>query len=93
LPTRKKQKAPEGTTTGVVAGGAVGGTLGLLAGIGAPAIGTEEPSHLGTSILIRDVQIFDGIADVLRRGNLLIVGSKIKQISEQPISPLPNSTA
>jgi hypothetical protein len=31
-------KAPEGTTTGVVAGGAVGGTLGLLAGIGALAI-------------------------------------------------------
>ncbi|HXS95791.1 MAG TPA: hypothetical protein VN736_14400 [Candidatus Limnocylindrales bacterium] len=34
----KHTKAPEGTTTGVVAGGAVGGTLGLLAGIGALAI-------------------------------------------------------
>ena len=34
----KSTKAPEGTTTGVVAGGAVGGTLGLLAGIGALAI-------------------------------------------------------
>ncbi len=34
----KQTKAPEGTTTGVVAGGAVGGTLGLLAGIGAIAI-------------------------------------------------------
>ena len=34
----KETKAPEGTTTGVVAGGAVGGTLGLLAGIGALAI-------------------------------------------------------
>src|SRR5690242_14200975 len=34
----KDTKAPEGTTTGVVAGGAVGGTLGLLAGIGALAI-------------------------------------------------------
>jgi hypothetical protein len=34
----KNTKAPEGTTTGVVAGGAVGGTLGLLAGIGALAI-------------------------------------------------------
>lgn len=34
----KNTKAPEGTTTGVVSGGAVGGTLGLLAGIGALAI-------------------------------------------------------
>ena len=34
----KNTKAPEGTTTGVVAGGAIGGTLGLLAGIGALAI-------------------------------------------------------
>jgi Heat induced stress protein YflT len=32
-------KAPEGATTGVTAGGVVvGGTLGLLAGVGAPAI-------------------------------------------------------
>lgn len=34
----KNTKAPEGTTTGVIAGGALGGTLGLLAGIGALAI-------------------------------------------------------
>lgn len=34
----KHTKAPEGTTTGVVAGGAIGGTLGLLAGVGALAI-------------------------------------------------------
>jgi hypothetical protein len=34
----KETKAPEGTTAGVLAGGAVGGTLGLLAGIGALAI-------------------------------------------------------
>jgi hypothetical protein len=34
----KETKAPEGTTAGVVAGGAIGGTLGLLAGIGALAI-------------------------------------------------------
>ena len=34
----KNTKAPEGTTTGVITGGAVGGTLGLLAGIGALAI-------------------------------------------------------
>src|SRR6201997_5538948 len=36
--TEKNTKAPEGTTAGVGVGGAVGGTLGLLAGIGALAI-------------------------------------------------------
>jgi len=34
----KGTKAPEGTAAGVVAGGAIGGTLGLLAGIGSLAI-------------------------------------------------------
>ena len=34
----KNTKAPEGTAVGVTAGGAIGGTLGLLAGIGALAI-------------------------------------------------------
>ena len=34
----EKLKAPEGTATGVTAGGAIGGTLGLLAGVGALAI-------------------------------------------------------
>jgi hypothetical protein len=34
----KATKAPEGTTTGAIAGGAIGGTLGLLVGIGALAI-------------------------------------------------------
>lgn len=36
--TVKVTKAPEGATTGVVTGGFAGGTLGLLAGIGALAI-------------------------------------------------------
>jgi hypothetical protein len=36
--TEKNTKAPEGTTTGAGVGGVVGGTLGLLAGIGALAI-------------------------------------------------------
>lgn len=36
--TEKNTKAPEGTTTGVGVGGVVGGTLGVLAGIGALAI-------------------------------------------------------
>jgi hypothetical protein len=35
---RKATKAPEGTATGVTAGGLLGGALGLLAGIGALAI-------------------------------------------------------
>ena len=34
----KNTKAPEGTAAGVTAGGAIGGTLGLLAGIGILAI-------------------------------------------------------
>jgi hypothetical protein len=34
----KHTKAPEGTATGVTAGGLIGGSLGLLAGIGALAI-------------------------------------------------------
>ena len=34
----KHTKAPEGTTTGAAAGGVIGGTLGLLAGVGALAI-------------------------------------------------------
>src|SRR6202000_896410 len=36
--TEKNTTAPEGTTTGVSVGGVIGGTLGLLAGIGALAI-------------------------------------------------------
>ena len=39
----KNTKAPEGTTTGAVSGGAVGGTLGLLAGIGTLAIPGAGP--------------------------------------------------
>ncbi len=38
LATEKNTKAPEGTATGATAGGVVGGTLGLLAGVGALAI-------------------------------------------------------
>jgi hypothetical protein len=38
LAHEKNTKAPEGTTAGVATGGVVGGTLGLLAGIGALAI-------------------------------------------------------
>jgi hypothetical protein len=36
--TEKTTKAPEGTATGVTAGGVIGGTLGVLAGVGLLAI-------------------------------------------------------
>ena len=36
--TEKETKAPEGTATGVTAGGVIGGTLGVLAGVGLLAI-------------------------------------------------------
>src|SRR5450432_3673811 len=39
----KNTKLPEGTTTGVTAGGVIGGTLGLLAGIGSLAISGVGP--------------------------------------------------
>ncbi len=39
----KHTKAPEGTATGVVAGGIIGGTIGLLAGIGVLAIPGLRP--------------------------------------------------
>ena len=38
LGTEKATKAPEGTAAGVTAGGLIGGTLGLLAGVGLLAI-------------------------------------------------------
>jgi hypothetical protein len=40
---QKDTKAPEGTTTGAAAGGVIGGTLGVLAGIGALAIPGAGP--------------------------------------------------
>jgi hypothetical protein len=40
---QKNTKAPEGTTAGAATGGVVGGTLGLLAGIGALAIPGAGP--------------------------------------------------
>lgn len=36
--TEKTTKAPEGTAAGVTAGGVIGGTLGLLAGVGMLAV-------------------------------------------------------
>jgi hypothetical protein len=45
-------KAPEGTTAGVVTGGAIGGTLGLLAGIGALAIPGVGPFIAAGPIMV-----------------------------------------
>jgi imidazolonepropionase-like amidohydrolase len=44
-----------------------------------------------TSILINNTRILDGVSDGLRPGNLLIVGSKIKQMASNPITPPPHS--
>lgn len=41
---------------------------------------------VATTIIIDNVLIFDGVSDELKHGNLLIVGSKIKQISSAPIT-------
>src|ERR1700684_2070046 len=41
--TEKETKAPEGTAVGVTAGGVIGGTLGLLAGVGLLAIPGRGP--------------------------------------------------
>src|SRR5438874_13320767 len=49
---KKDTKAPEGTTTGAVAGGAIGGTLGLLAGIGALAIPGVGPLIAAGPIMV-----------------------------------------
>lgn len=44
-----------------------------------------------TSILIKNARIFDGISNELHRGDLLIVGSKIEQISPTPVNPPPQA--
>ena len=47
---KKNTKAPEGTATGATAGGVIGGTLGLLAGLG-------ERSHRGEWLLARRLSL------------------------------------
>jgi hypothetical protein len=48
----KNTKAPEGTTAGVAAGGVIGGTLGLLAGIGAIVIPGVGPLLAAGPIIV-----------------------------------------
>ena len=43
----KKTKAPEGATAGVATGGVIGGTLGLLAGVGAAGDSRNWPIDRG----------------------------------------------
>lgn len=54
---------------------------------GWPGVSAAQEAPTQPAILINDARIFDGIGHQLRRGNLLIVGSKIKQISADPIAP------
>src|SRR5262245_64117531 len=51
----------------------------------------SAPAKTEAPILINNVRIFDGIANNLRQGNVLIVGSTIKQISASPIAATPNA--
>ena len=47
---------------------------------------TPQAASTG-SLLINNARIFDGVSDNLRKGNLLILGNKIKQISVAAITP------
>jgi imidazolonepropionase-like amidohydrolase len=69
-----------------LAGGAV--TIATARAQQAPPPAAKAPA----AILISNVRIFDGVGDQLRPGNLMIVGSKIKQISPDPITAPPEST-
>jgi hypothetical protein len=44
-----------------------------------------------TSVLFKDVRIFDGVDATLLRANLLVEGEKIAVISSQPIQPPPGA--
>lgn len=62
--------------------------LALAGGAATIATGRAQtllPAKTPSAVLINNVRIFDGIGDRLRPGNLLIQGSKIKQISASPI--------
>ena len=73
----KHTKAPEGTTTGVIAGGAIGGTLGVLAGLGALAIPGIGPFFVN-SVLNRDPFMTCGV--VLIFGLFLILCNLVADI-------------
>ena len=49
---------------------------------------------MDNSILINNVQIFDGSSEQTDRGNVLVVNSRIKTVSESPIPTdgIPNVT-
>ena len=53
---------------------------------------TSAKEKTESSILINNARIFDGVSNELHEGNLLIVGSKIEQISAAPITPPPQAS-
>jgi imidazolonepropionase-like amidohydrolase len=66
-------------------------SIALTETLGAHGVSPLAPKKT-TSILINNVRIFDGVSDTVKRGNLLIAGSKIKRISSDPITAPASST-
>jgi imidazolonepropionase-like amidohydrolase len=66
-------------------------SIALTETLGAHGVSPLAPKKT-TSILINNVRIFDGVSDAVKRGNLLIAGSKIKRISSDPITAPAGST-
>jgi len=64
--------------------------LALTRTLAAQPASPPAPKH-APSILISNARIFDGVNDKLRPGNLLIVGTKIQQMTSNPIMPPPDS--
>jgi hypothetical protein len=58
----------------------------MLTGSGHAQQGPSPVAGPASTILINNVQIFDGVADRLRPGHLLAEESKIRQISSDPIA-------
>src|ERR1039457_4038398 len=72
--TEKETKAPEGTTVGVTAGGVIGGTLGLLAGVGLLAIPGLGPFIAAGPIMAGPRGLGGGGAGGGANGALICVG-------------------
>jgi imidazolonepropionase-like amidohydrolase len=67
------------------------GSIALTGTLGTQEMPLPAPTP-PASILINNVCLFDGVNDEIRQANLLIVGSKIKQITSGPLTPPPHST-
>src|SRR5947209_13239189 len=54
---------------------------------------TSPPNQASDKlILIKNAEVFDGVSHELHRSNVLIVRTKIQQISSAPIPPPPQAT-